>query len=78
MKEYDLLAFLLAHQGHVLSRDFLLEQVWGYDFAGNTRTVDVHIRWLREKIERDPGDPRYIRTERGAGYVFGVPVETVY
>lgn len=70
MKEYELLAFLLEHRGRVLSRDFLLAQVWGYDFAGNTRTVDVHVRWLREKIERDPGDPRHIVTVRGVGYRF--------
>ena len=70
MKEYDLLAFFIAHKGHALSRDFLLEKVWGYDFVGNTRTVDVHIRWLREKIEQDPGDPRHIVTVRGVGYRF--------
>ncbi len=70
MKEYDLLSYLIAHSGQVLSRDFLLEKVWGYDFSGNTRTVDVHIRWLREKIERDPGEPRRIVTVRGVGYRF--------
>ncbi len=70
MKEYDLLAYLLSHRGQVLSRDFLLEKVWGYDFVGSTRTVDVHIRWLREKIEPDPGDPRRIVTVRGVGYRF--------
>jgi len=70
MKEYDLLAYLLSHRGQVLSRDVLLEKVWGYDFVGSTRTVDVHIRWLREKIEPDPGDPRRIVTVRGVGYRF--------
>jgi len=70
MKEYDLLSYLVVHNGQVLSRDFLLEKVWGYDFSGNTRTVDVHIRWLREKIETDPGDPRRIVTVRGVGYRF--------
>jgi DNA-binding response OmpR family regulator len=70
MKEYDLLAFLIAHRGQALARDFLLEKVWGYDFVGNTRTVDVHIRWLREKIEPDPGAPQYIVTVRGVGYRF--------
>ncbi len=70
MKEYDLLSYLIGHSGQVLSRDFLLEKVWGYDFSGNTRTVDVHIRWLREKIERDPGEPRRIVTVRGVGYRF--------
>jgi len=70
MKEYDLLSYLIGHSGQVLSRDFLLEKVWGYDFSGNTRTVDVHVRWLREKIERDPGEPRRIVTVRGVGYRF--------
>ncbi len=70
MKEYDLLSYLIGHGGQVLSRDFLLEKVWGYDFSGNTRTVDVHVRWLREKIERDPGEPRRIVTVRGVGYRF--------
>lgn len=70
MKEYDLLSFLVAHSGQVLSRDFLLERVWGYEFVGSTRTVDVHVRWLREKIEPDASDPRYIVTVRGVGYRF--------
>ena len=70
MKEYDLLAHLVAHKGQVLSRDFLLEKVWGYDFVGDTRTVDVHIRWLREKVERDPSSPERIITVRGVGYRF--------
>jgi DNA-binding response OmpR family regulator len=69
-KEYDLLWFFATHPGRVFSRDHLLEQVWGYDFAGGSRTVDVHIRWLREKIEEDPARPRYLRTSRGAGYLF--------
>lgn len=70
MKEYDLLHLLVTHPGQVLSRDVLLEKVWGYDFVGDSRTVDVHIRWLREKIEHDPGDPRRIVTVRGVGYRF--------
>ena len=70
MKEYDLLVYLISHEGQVLSRDFLLEKVWGYDFVGSTRTVDVHIRWLREKVEQDPGDPHRIVTVRGVGYRF--------
>jgi DNA-binding response OmpR family regulator len=70
MKEYDLLVYLILHEGQVLSRDFLLEKVWGYDFVGSTRTVDVHIRWLREKVEQDPGDPHRIVTVRGVGYRF--------
>ncbi len=70
MKEYDLLVYLISHEGQVLSRDFLLEKVWGYDFVGSTRTVDVHVRWLREKVEQDPGDPHRIVTVRGVGYRF--------
>jgi DNA-binding response OmpR family regulator len=69
-KEYDLLWFFVRHPGRVFSRDHLLEQVWGYDFPGGSRTVDVHVRWLREKIEDDPAAPRYLRTSRGAGYLF--------
>jgi len=69
-KEYELLQFFTRNPGRVFSRDQLLEQVWGYDFAGNSRTVDVHIHWLRDKIEIDPSHPRYLRTSRGAGYMF--------
>ncbi|MEO0248468.1 MAG: response regulator transcription factor [candidate division WOR-3 bacterium] len=67
-KEFDLLAFLARNRGFVFSRDQLLEKVWGYDFAGDTRTVDVHIRWLRQKIETDPNNPKHLITVRGAGY----------
>jgi DNA-binding response OmpR family regulator len=67
-KEFDLLAFLAKNKGLVFSREQLLEKVWGYDYAGDTRTVDVHIRWLRLKIEADPGKPRRIATVRGTGY----------
>jgi DNA-binding response OmpR family regulator len=69
-KEFDLLAELIRHKGAVLSRDLLLERVWGFDFSGDTRTVDVHIRWLREKIESDPANPTRIQTVRGIGYRF--------
>ncbi len=69
-KEYELLTFLAQHQGQVLSREFILERVWGWDFIGDSRTVDVHVRWLREKIESDPANPRRIITVRGAGYRF--------
>jgi DNA-binding response OmpR family regulator len=69
-KEFDLLAFLANNQAQVFSRDYLLEKVWGYDYAGDTRTVDVHIRWLRQKIEVDPAHPRYFLTVRGIGYKF--------
>jgi two-component system OmpR family response regulator len=67
-KEFDLLAFLARNKGLVFSREHLLEKVWGYDFAGDTRTVDVHIRWLRRKIETDPNHPRRLVTVRGTGY----------
>ena len=66
--EFALLEFLARNQGHVFSRDRLLEKVWGYDYSGDTRTVDVHIRWLRQKIETDPAHPRHIVTVRGVGY----------
>ncbi len=69
-KEFDLLAELVRNQGAVLSRDLLLTKVWGYDYTGGTRTVDVHIRWLREKIETDPSHPEHILTVRGIGYRF--------
>ena len=68
--EYNLLQYLLEHQGQVLSRDHLLEQVWGWDYSGGSRTVDVHIRWLREKIEPDPSKPIRIVTVRGNGLSF--------
>jgi len=69
-KEFDLLVFLVKNAGQVFNRDTLLERVWGYDFAGDTRTVDVHVRWLRQKIEADPDNPTYILTVRGVGYKF--------
>ena len=69
-KEYDLLLFMARHRGHVLSRDLILERVWEWDFSGDSRTVDVHVRWLREKIEVDPAKPDRIVTVRGAGYRF--------
>jgi len=69
-KEFDLLVTLMRNQGLALSRDLLIERVWGWDFVGDPRTVDVHIRWLREKIEADPSRPAYIQTVRGIGYRF--------
>lgn len=69
-KEFDLLAELMRNQGAVLSRDLILTRVWGYDFYGDSRTVDVHIRWLRQKIEDDPSNPQHIVTVRGVGYRF--------
>jgi two-component system, OmpR family, response regulator len=67
-KEFDLLAFLARNKGFVFSREQLLEKVWGYDYAGDTRTIDVHVRWLRQKIEADPQQPRRLITIRGIGY----------
>jgi two-component system OmpR family response regulator len=69
-KEFDLLAFLMRNRGQVFSRDILLDKVWGYEFAGDTRTVDVHVRWLRQKIELDPEKPVHLQTVRGVGYKF--------
>ena len=69
-KEFDLLSELMRNQGAVLSRDLILTKVWGYEFFGDKRTVDVHIRWLREKIEDNPSDPQRIATVRGIGYRF--------
>ena len=69
-KEFELLAFLARNRGMVLSRDLILERVWGWEYGGDSRTVDVHIRWLREKIETDPSHPLRIITVRGIGYRF--------
>ncbi len=69
-KEFDLLVFLARYRGQVLSRALILERVWGWQFEGGTRTVDVHIRWLREKLEQDPSRPTRIVTVRGVGYRF--------
>jgi DNA-binding response OmpR family regulator len=69
-KEYDLLLFMARHKGMVLSRDLILERVWGWDYDGGSRTVDVHIRWLRERIESDPARPQRLVTVRGTGYLF--------
>lgn len=69
-QEYDLLVFFAEHKGQMLSRDFILERLWGWDFIGDSRTVDVHVRWLRQKIENDPANPSRIVTVRGGGYRF--------
>ena len=69
-QEYELLVFFAEHKGQMLSREFILERVWGWDFIGDSRTVDVHVRWLRQKIEDDPGSPVRIITVRGGGYRF--------
>ncbi|MBX3056970.1 MAG: response regulator transcription factor [Anaerolineae bacterium] len=72
-KEFELLSLLLSRPGQVISRAELFDKVWGTDWLGDTRTLDVHVRWLREKIEDDPGQPRYIQTVRGVGYRFAAP-----
>jgi DNA-binding response OmpR family regulator len=69
-KEFDLLAFFLRNRGRAFTRDQLLNQIWGYDFVGDTRTVDVHIRWLRQKTEDVPAKPSRLITVRGVGYRF--------
>lgn len=69
-KQFDLLVYLVRNRGTVMTRDLLLHNVWGYDYAGDTRTVDVHVRWLREKLEEDPANPKLIQTVRGVGYCF--------
>ncbi len=72
-KAFELLAFLVRNPGQVFTRDQLLEHVWGYDYGGETRTVDVHIHWLRTALESDLGAPQYLHTVRGVGYVFRRP-----
>jgi DNA-binding response OmpR family regulator len=69
-QEYDLLVFFAEHKGQMLSREFILERVWGWDFIGDSRTVDVHVRWLRQKIEDESSKPTRIVTVRGGGYRF--------
>jgi len=69
-QEYDLLLFFAEHKGQMLSREHILERVWGWDFIGDSRTVDVHVRWLRQKIEPDAANPQRIVTVRGGGYRF--------
>ena len=67
-REFDLLHLLMAHTGRAMTRNALLDHVWGPEWVGDPRTLDVHIRWLREKVEDDPSAPRYIQTVRGYGY----------
>lgn len=69
-KEYELLLFLAKHVGQMVSREYVLNQVWGYEYIGDSRTIDVHVCWLREKIEKDPSAPTRIVTVRGGGYRF--------
>ncbi len=70
LKEFELLEILIKNKGKVMTRDFLLDKIWGYEYIGETRTVDVHVRHLRQKIESDDKNPMYIRTIRGIGYKF--------
>lgn len=72
MREYDILSYLSATPGRVVTREELMEKVWGYEFYGDLRAVDVAIRRLREKVEDEPAQPKYIVTKRGMGYYFGV------
>jgi len=72
-REFDLLRTLMEHSGEALQRQDLLDEVWGVEWIGDVRTLDVHIRWLREKVEDDPSTPRYIQTVRGYGYRFADP-----
>ncbi|MGB7537640.1 MAG: response regulator transcription factor [Anaerolineales bacterium] len=69
-KEYELLLYFARHRGQALSREQILQRVWGWEYTGDSRTVDVHVRWLREKIESDPAHPVRLVTVRGAGYRF--------
>ncbi|EQB86916.1 two-component system alkaline phosphatase synthesis response regulator PhoP [Clostridium punense] len=70
LKEFELLEILIKNKGRVMTRDFLLDKIWGYEYVGETRTVDVHVRHLRQKIEKDDKNPVYIQTIRGIGYKF--------
>ena len=70
LREFELLKFLASQQGQIFTREVLLEKVWGYEYYGDVRTVDVTVRRLREKIERDPGNAEYVMTKRGVGYYF--------
>ena len=71
LREFELLKFLATQKNQVFSREVLLEKVWGYEYFGDVRTVDVTVRRLREKVEADPSKPQYILTKRGVGYYFG-------
>jgi DNA-binding response OmpR family regulator len=74
-KEFELLSLLMSRAGEAVRRPELFDEVWGFDWLGDTRTLDVHIRWLREKLEDDPGKPVYVQTVRGVGYRFIAPEE---
>ena len=70
LKEFELLKLLIKNKGNILTRELLLDKIWGYEYIGETRTVDVHIRHLRKKVESDDKNPQYIQTIRGVGYKF--------
>lgn len=72
LKEFELLEMLIKNKGRVMTRDFLLDNIWGYEYIGETRTVDVHIRHLRQKVEDDDKNPEFIETIRGIGYRFNL------
>jgi len=72
LKEFELLEILIKNKGRVMTRDFLLDKIWGYEYTGETRTVDVHIRHLRQKLEDDDKNPQFIGTIRGVGYRFNL------
>lgn len=74
LKEFELLQILIKNKGKILNREVLLDKIWGYEYIGETRTVDVHIRYLRKKIEKDDKNPKFIQTIRGVGYRFN-PIE---
>jgi len=77
-KEYDILLLLMTNAERVVKRDELFDRIWGTDWLGDTRTLDVHMSWLRTKLEEDPTHPVYLQTVRGVGYHFAAPVETDY
>ena len=74
-KEYEILTLLMTNIGAVITRERLFDEVWGTDWLGDTRTLDVHMSWLRAKLEDDPAQPRYLQTVRGVGYRFVIPVD---
>lgn len=74
LKEYELLEILVKNKGKILTREMLLDKIWGYEYIGETRTVDVHIRYLRKKVEEDDKNPKFIETIRGVGYRFNPDV----
>jgi len=76
-REFDLLSFLMSHPGQVFNRDQILARVWGFDYAGDSRTVDTHVKTLREKLGDDADRPRWVETVRGVGYRFKEPAGTI-